>query len=258
RSFTRCHHRLLLHLQVEITELERALDELDKKDEADLAMKYRRTSTKHKENMDNSLADLMDELKVKMKEYDEIVQYFSFMKSLGPPPERNHRSYFNWIWKRKPLEKGYDNYIYHASDFVSITGKHSNYFEELIRRHITWWRGSPIRKWMKTKEEEKLPTLDQSVSYYSTSRLGAVVQFLMVCTIMGVLLIPVFLLFLVPMSHPMMALTSTSFIFLFAIIMTVVAEGRVYEIFVGTATYAAILIMFLGNISQASLGNGPI
>jgi hypothetical protein len=81
-----------------------------------------------------------------------------------------------------------------------------------------------------------MPTLDQSVFYYSPSRLGGVVQVLMVSTVMGILLIPVYLLFLVPMSHLMMAITSTAFIILFAIIMTVVAEGRIYEIFVGTAT----------------------
>jgi hypothetical protein len=89
--------------------------------------------------------------------------------------------------------------------------------------------------WLKTKDEKK-PTLDPSAAYYSPSKLGKVVQALMVCTIMGVLLVPVFLLFLVRMSHPMMAVISTAFIFLFAIIMTVVAEGRTYEIFVGTAT----------------------
>ena len=88
---------------------------------------------------------------------------------------------------------------------------------------------------MKTKEDNK-PTLDKTVSYYSSSKLHGVVQVLMVSTIMGVLLIPVFLLFLVPMSRLMMAFTSTIFIFLFAIIMTVVAEGRTYEVFVGTAT----------------------
>lgn len=67
------------------------------------------------------------------------------MKSLGPPPKRNHESYFNWVWTKRPLRKGYDDYIRHASDFVSISGSHPNYFEELIRRHITWWRGSPVR-----------------------------------------------------------------------------------------------------------------
>ncbi len=71
RSFSRCHNRLLLHLQVEITELEKALDDLDKKDEADPAMKYRRISTKHKENEDTGLATLMSELKDKLREYGE-------------------------------------------------------------------------------------------------------------------------------------------------------------------------------------------
>jgi hypothetical protein len=55
-------------------------------------------------------------------------------------------------------------------------------------------------------------------------RLGRVIQVLMVSTIMSILLISVFLLFLAPMPHLMMALASTTFIFLFAIIMTVVEQ----------------------------------
>ena len=71
RCFSRSHHRLLLVLQVEITELEKALDELDKKDEANPAMKYRRISTKHKEGEETDLTDLMSELKAKLIEYGE-------------------------------------------------------------------------------------------------------------------------------------------------------------------------------------------
>jgi hypothetical protein len=76
---------------------------------------------------------------------DETVRNFSFLKTLGPPPERNYHSYFNWIWRKKPLGRGYDDYIFHESDFVSILGNRSNYFEELVRCHITKWRGSPLR-----------------------------------------------------------------------------------------------------------------
>ena len=76
---------------------------------------------------------------------DEIVQKHIFLQSLGPPPERNHRSYFKWIRSKKPLGKGYYDYIYHATDFVKTSGTNSNYFEELIRGHIDQWRGSPIR-----------------------------------------------------------------------------------------------------------------
>jgi hypothetical protein len=89
---------------------------------------------------------------------------------------------------------------------------------------------------------------------------------------MGVLLVPVFLLFLLPMSRLLMALTSAGFILLSILILSIVTEGRVYEVFVGTATwvytissgvrmlilysYGAVLIMFLGNISQNSPGSG--
>jgi hypothetical protein len=38
------------------------------------------------------------------------------------------------------------------------------------------------------------------------------------------------------MSRLLMAVTSTGFIFIFAWIMCAVTEGRVYEVFVGTAT----------------------
>jgi hypothetical protein len=38
------------------------------------------------------------------------------------------------------------------------------------------------------------------------------------------------------MSHLMMAITTATFIFLFALILCVVTEGKVYEVFVGTAT----------------------
>jgi hypothetical protein len=71
RSFKYCHNRVLLHLQVEITELEKAIFDLDKKDEENPAVQYRRRSTKHKEGSNNELRALMNELKAKLKEYGE-------------------------------------------------------------------------------------------------------------------------------------------------------------------------------------------
>jgi hypothetical protein len=71
RSFGYLHTRALLQLQVEITELEKALYALDKKDETNPAMNYRRISTKHKENADNEHTVLMSEIKAKLKEYGE-------------------------------------------------------------------------------------------------------------------------------------------------------------------------------------------
>lgn len=72
RSFKYCHNRALVHLQVEITELEKALLELDKRDENNPAMQYRRRNTKHKDGWDTELKDLMEELKAKLKEYGKL------------------------------------------------------------------------------------------------------------------------------------------------------------------------------------------
>lgn len=73
RSFNYCHNRLLAILQVEITEIEKALLELDKRDEANPEMVYRRHSTKHKENEDTTYAELIGELKSKLKEYGKLL-----------------------------------------------------------------------------------------------------------------------------------------------------------------------------------------
>jgi hypothetical protein len=75
----------------------------------------------------------------------EIFRNQVFLQALGKPPERNHRSYFNWIWTNKPLYKGYDDYIYHASDFVISSGKRPNYSEELIRDFMDTWPGSSLK-----------------------------------------------------------------------------------------------------------------
>jgi len=255
RGFKYCHNRLLLQLEVQITELEKDLYKLDKEDEVDPEREHRLRWTEHEEQWDTEKMELLDKLTAKLKDYGDILRNHVFVQGLSKPPRRNHRSYFNWIWTNKPLYGGYYDYIYHASDFVSSSGGRPNYFEELIRDHMDWWPGSPIRSIVKGKKEMK-PTDDPRVTVFSPTRMARLGRALLVSTIMGVLLVPVFLLFLVPMSRLLMVLTSTGFILLFVLIMSAVTEGRVYEVFVGTASYGAVLIMFLGNISQNSPGSG--
>jgi hypothetical protein len=73
RGFKYCHYRILLERQVEITELERQLFELDESDAANPDMHYRlRKMLKHKEGWDTGRIDLMRELTEKLKEYGEF------------------------------------------------------------------------------------------------------------------------------------------------------------------------------------------
>jgi hypothetical protein len=72
RSFKYCHNRVLLQLEVQITELEKDLFELDKKDNADPDMEYRLKTTEHEQGWNTEQLELFEKLKAKLKEYGEL------------------------------------------------------------------------------------------------------------------------------------------------------------------------------------------
>jgi hypothetical protein len=105
------------------------------------------------------------------------------------------------------------------------------------------------------------------VNYYSDGWLEFGARLLMVSALIGFLLLPVLLLFLLEMNRGKMALIASIAIVSFSIFLSALPGVGEYEFFVGTATYVfegnemlyklnrrrygAVLIMFLGNISQA-------
>jgi len=70
------------------------------------------------------------------------------------------------------------------------------------------------------------------------------------------LLIPVFLLFLVPMGKPMMATIASLFVLLFSVVVSSLTGAKVQEVFFGSAAYAAVITMFLGNLNSNSSSTG--
>jgi hypothetical protein len=71
RNFKYCHNRILLQLEVQITELEKKLYNLDKEDAADPDREHRLKWTEHEEGWDAAQAKLIDMLTSKLKEYGE-------------------------------------------------------------------------------------------------------------------------------------------------------------------------------------------
>jgi hypothetical protein len=105
------------------------------------------------------------------------------------------------------------------------------------------------------------------VNYYSDGWLELGARLLLVSALVGFLLVPVLLLFLLEMNRGKMALIASSAMVSFAFFLSALPGVGEYELFVGTATYVfedddtmyklnrnrygGVLIMFLGNISQA-------
>ncbi|PVH80173.1 hypothetical protein DL98DRAFT_515661 [Cadophora sp. DSE1049] len=240
RGFRNGHVRHLLRYQAEITELEKALEQLDEDDDANPDMRYRLKHTRHKPHWDTKRRELEEEHRTKLMQFDEVMLKHAQVQALPRPSSRNHRSVFNWIWTNKPLAKGYDDFIFFANDMVTTKVCGPNYFEDFIKEHVHTWPISILEKYL---------TGDSNVVYYSQEQLETYAgHFLIGITIVS-LLAPVFLLFLVPMARVLMCLTASIFIVAFAWLLLVVTKGDVYRVCVGTATYCAVLFVFLGNIS---------
>jgi hypothetical protein len=82
---------------------------------------------------------------------------------------------------------------------------------------------------------EKQKSSDPNVRYLSRSRLDILNRVLVVCISVTTILVPVFVLFLVPMRRFAMVLTVLAFVSGFSTTILVVTDARTQEVLVGGA-----------------------
>ncbi|KAH7409599.1 hypothetical protein BKA64DRAFT_665364 [Cadophora sp. MPI-SDFR-AT-0126] len=249
RRFGTLSARALIQLQIEITELEEKLQELDKRDAADPLLKKRLRGFEGLEGCDNRQRELMEKVQGKLCEYFDLLLRDTQVRALGQAPERHHLGLFNWVWNNKPLAPGKDAFIFQANDFVSAA-KHcekGTRLGDFIETYLDQWPKSRLKNFLQP-ERERLKTIDPWVDHYAKSRLAILIKALAVALAVGMLLVPVLLLFLVSMSRQTMAGTVFGFVLAFSITMSIVTEAKVHEILIGTAAYGAVLVTFLGNL----------
>jgi hypothetical protein len=66
----------------------------------------------------------------------------------------------------------------------------------------------------------------------------------------SVLFIPVILFLLTSMSRAWMTVVVLSFVFIFSIMISLLTDAGMQEIFIGTSTYCAVIVVFLGNLQN--------
>ena len=91
----------------------------------------------------------------------------------------------------------------------------------------------------------------EEVDIFSTARIITFARFIVVLFAVLVLLIPVLLFLMTSMSRACMAIVVLLFVFIFSIIMSLLTDAAIPEIFIGTSTYCAVLVTFLGNLQNA-------
>jgi transglutaminase-like putative cysteine protease len=120
RRFGYYRNRLLLHRQDELAEITRKLDSLDKADEFSCPERLYSRRDDEMEGDTCARLQLLQQLDVKMKDYDELLMREHAIASLTRPTRRDHLSYFNWVYNNKPVVREEYEFIYHRDDFVLI------------------------------------------------------------------------------------------------------------------------------------------
>ncbi|KAN0095720.1 hypothetical protein V8E51_016431 [Hyaloscypha variabilis] len=267
RRFGRAHCRILLHLEAEITILERKLDLLDTHDAESPDFRYRLMSSKWREGWDPAQKNLLNELKTKLFEYDKLLIRDNKLRALDRPPAYNFLTVFYWVWGTKPLAKGHYDSFNHRADMV-YTSDHSrrkDRVDHFIQYCCRIWAGSRfmhyIRNRKKRNEEILSNNEDENTSkdMFSALRTPRLAKFVFAILIpVTMLLAPVLLLSLVSMQRKLATTVVIVFVLAFAVLMSALAGAKVEVIFLSTCAYCAVLVTFLGNIQDNGAGVGII
>ncbi|KAE9380007.1 hypothetical protein N431DRAFT_361280 [Stipitochalara longipes BDJ] len=256
RRFGRLSYRLLAHLQNDLIEMEKTLDGLDKKDATDKTMEHRLRGYENYNGWNDEQRNLVSKISATYAQYADIVLKDAGLRALGKCPPRNAKALHTWVLNEKPLaiEAGKSDFIFYPDDLVSLAGQsqHERPFENFVESFLDSYPLPWIKRFLQHDAETRRKTDDEYVDHYSTGKLKILANLLEVSMTIIILLIPVFLLFLVPMSKPMMATVASLFVILFTVVVSSATGAKVQEVFFGSAAYAAVIIMFLGNLDSNS------
>ncbi|KAG9229597.1 hypothetical protein BJ875DRAFT_522616 [Amylocarpus encephaloides] len=256
RRFGEEHARLLLHLQVEITNIKKELNELDDKDSKPGGCGQRLKAANWGEKWDAAQVNLLERLRVKLLQYDELLLKDSSLRALFAPPARDYNNLLNFVWSKKPLCAGEYDFVFYDSDFVFPSTSRKNEFDGFIESCLARWPRSFLFKRLLGQKNQVHAVGDEGIQAFSVHKIALGAKWLSVCVAVTILLIPVFLLFLTRTSSAETVVMVLLFVLAFASIMSL-AGASVVSLFIGTCTYCAVLVTFLGNIrSGNSAGAG--
>ncbi|CAG8971913.1 hypothetical protein HYALB_00007829 [Hymenoscyphus albidus] len=192
-------------------------------------------------------------------EIDDLLLKDRCLRNLESPRPQHYQSLYNWILGYKPLDGGQYDFLFHKEDFVSsMESNHESRFDEIIEWLLSRWPSSrllqtqkaDLKKTVLGKTSESKSKKISSAGIYTFSRTKAVIvaKVLALIITFTILLMPVMLLYLKPMSNAARARMVLVFVLAFATLMSLFLKARVEVLFIGTCTYYAVLVTFLGNV----------
>jgi hypothetical protein len=278
RGFSCIHARLLLNLQTNIQMLETELDGIDRFHdtlEQDKKIRLRSWDIDVGECEDEKKAGartremVLEELRVKVCQYDELLIKARELVSFQRPTSRDYRSVRNWFHNVSPLVDEEQEYILWKEDIVTLRhgrewANFDGIVEELLHKvdcrliRVSCWLSIfmlsllTIYQWVFCTSDQKRKTSDEKVYYFSPSRVSRLVNLVLTGVIFLLLVAPVvsmYRLSTIKTNEAMFAAIGVLMIFtlLFAAAMSLLTKARRHELFAASAAYCAVLVVFVGS-----------
>ncbi|KAK8061067.1 hypothetical protein PG997_015288 [Apiospora hydei] len=265
RRFGYLHSRMLLRLQDRLRALEFKLDRCDNEDAAHETEKWLLMSRDKDEAACRTLmkevpdiptrTQILDEIEVFLGKYDDWVLKAQQMVSLNRPAERDYQSVESHMFSTKPLVDEEYRFIYQKEDLITLRdGREMALLDSLTERLLRTFHCPLLQKIFCTKRElEK--TDDPDVYYYSKSRKDCFNTIILCMVLISLLVLPIFVLYSLLNDDPNGRSYTVSigvllvFVLVFSAALSLFTKARRHEIFAAAAGYAAVLVVFFGNIS---------
>lgn len=267
RGFSYIHSRLLLTLQAKIQALESELDSMDRlhsrieDEKIRLQSQYLDTDAckDEAEEGERTREDVMEELRVKVCQYDELLVKARELVSFQRPTNRDYRSVRNWFHNTGPLCDEDQEYILWKEDIVTLRhGREWAGFDGLVEEILHKLNCRLIRYIFRTSDQTR-KTSAKEVYYYSPSRVSKLVNLFLTTVIFALLVAPILSMCRLSTQDSVRAMFATIgvlmvFTLLFAAAMSLLTKAKRHELFAASAAYCAVLVVFIGSTNFGGSG----
>ncbi|KAK8096084.1 hypothetical protein PG999_014106 [Apiospora kogelbergensis] len=260
RRFGYLHARTLLRLQDKLRALEDLLDELDDEDAEESETSRKRLWSRDideaackavTEKVPTALTrtQILDEIEEVLGKYDDWVIKAQQMVSLNKPARRDRNSVESQLFDRKLLVDEERGFIYQKEDLITLRdGREMAVLDSFTERLIRTFHCSLLQR-----EMEK--TNDPDLHYYSKARKDCFNTTILCMVLLALLVLPILVLYKLLKDSPSDRLYTISigivivFVLVFSAVLSLFTKAKRHEIFAAAAGYAAVLVVFFGNIS---------
>ncbi|KAJ5847821.1 hypothetical protein N7455_011778 [Penicillium solitum] len=256
RRFRRLSARNLLHLQSQLIQLELEIDELDRKarcTDLDARQASRRWETLTQlaadpQRPEKERLDKVNELSLKIKEYEEALLRQSRIAELAGPSNRVLSAYREYIqgggWKGPSLPPApiiggrAKDMLEEADDLVALRKPEEDVLSTLLQDH---W---PL------KTHKAIDPLDYTTIYKGQHIINIVAAISMLSA--AILLVAAIVSLYVVRDPATKLGLVVGYTFLFALSIALLTNARRAEVYGAAAAYAAVLVVFIsGNLGEA-------